>query len=236
MEIKKLTKAEIDEGLTIEFVNKINLKMKSSPVMFKQGDESVLLLQCSKGFWVKTDDGYLKDEKGRLIVFDEKKCQIARARYLLIHGEEEKALEAEKLLEKRKKLVWEKLEIFKKNIEDIKQYKDPNSTYSLLVKAFESDMSEEERTFIQAKNQREIEGLPKMEKQYNALLSEFEKGNIEYLLAITGIEKRENPITFKFDNEDDMRIFKTVFSKSAMESMNYDTNKMFARLDVERKY
>lgn len=58
--------------------------------MFKAGDEPVDIMECSTGYWVHTSDGYLRDDKGYLIVFGRRECQIARARYLMNHGEEEK--------------------------------------------------------------------------------------------------------------------------------------------------
>jgi hypothetical protein len=46
------------------------------------------------------------------------------------------------------------------------------------------------------------------------------------------IEKIDNPLTFKFDNEDDMRAVKA-FTKTLVESG--DINKAFASLKVERE-
>lgn len=82
--------------------------------MFKAGDEPVDIMECSTGYWVHTSDGYLRDDKGYLIVFGRRECQIARARYLMNHGEEEKRLEAERVLEQRKRKIQEKLDIFKR--------------------------------------------------------------------------------------------------------------------------
>ncbi|UQT35204.1 hypothetical protein M5E82_05685 [Parabacteroides distasonis] len=64
MEIKKLTKEEKAEGLTLDLVNKVDLRKKCSPVMFKAGDEPVDIMECSTGYWVHTSDGYLRDDKG----------------------------------------------------------------------------------------------------------------------------------------------------------------------------
>jgi hypothetical protein len=47
MEIKKLSKEEKDEGLTLELINSIDMKKKASPVMFKKGDEPVRLVKCT---------------------------------------------------------------------------------------------------------------------------------------------------------------------------------------------
>lgn len=236
MEIRKLTKEEKAEGLTIDFVNKVDLRKKCSPVMFKAGDEPVGIMKCSTGYWVHTSDGYLRDGKGALIVFSIRECQIARARHLMNHGEEEKRLEAERVLEQRKRKIQEKLEVFKQNIEDIRQYTIEGSTANTLAKIFESAMSVEQRIHIKTENDRKIKNLPKMEAQYELLVSEFEKGNYNLLLDIMGIEKIPNPISFKLDSEDDMRILKNAFGKQAIDEAQGDVNKLYARLKVEQGY
>lgn len=236
MIIKKLTKEEKTEGLTLDFVNKIDLRKKCSPVMFKAGDEPVGIMECSTGYWVHTSDGYLRDEKGMLIVFGIRECQIARARYLMNHGEEEKRLEAERVLGQRKKKIQEKLENFKKNIEDIRQYTIEGSTVNTFAKILESVMPDEQRSVIKAENERKIANLAKMEAQYEWLVSEFDKGNYNLLLDIMGIEKIPNPVTFKLDSEDDMRRLKNAFGKQSIDEAQGDVNKLFARLKVEQMY
>ncbi|RHJ75764.1 hypothetical protein [Parabacteroides sp. AM08-6] len=236
MKINKLTKEEKAEGLTLDLVNKVNLRKKCSPVMFKAGDEPVGIMECSTGYWVHTSDGYLRDDKGALIVFGIRECQIARARYLMYHGEEEKRLEAELVLEQRKRKIQEKLDVFKKNIEDIRQYTIEGSTTNVFAKILESAMSVEQRIFVKAENERKVNNLPQMEAQYDWLTSEFEKGNYNLLLDIMGIEKIPNPVTFKLDNEDDMRMLKNAFGKQAIDEAQGDVNKLYARLKVEQMY
>ena len=75
-----------------------------------------------------------------------------------------------------------------------------------------------------------------MEAQYAWLLSEFEKGNHNLLLDIMGIEKIPNPISFKLDSEDDMRMLKNAFGKQAIDEAQGDVNKLYARLKVEQMY
>ena len=236
MEIKRLTKEEKAEGLTLDLVNKVDLRKKCSPVMFKAGDEPVGIMECSTGYWVHTSDGYLRDDKGYLIVFGRRECQIARARYLMNHGEEEKRLEAERVLEQRKRKIQEKLDIIKKNIEDIRQYTIKGSTTNELAKILESAMSVEQRIYVKTARERNIKLLPKMEAQYAWLLSEFEKGNYNLLLDIMGIEKIPNPISFKLDSEDDMRMLKNAFGKQAIDEAQGNVNKLYARLKVEQMY
>lgn len=234
MLIKKLTKEEQTEGLTIDFVNKINLLKRSSPIMFKQNEKPMNLMKCSAGWWASQDGKFLKDENGKLLIFKERECQIARARYLFYHAEDEKREEAEKILRKRKRQIQNKLDILKKNIDDIKALMDKNSSINILNEIFESIGTNSQA--IQEENARKIATLPQMEQQYEFLLSNFNSGNINYLLNILGIERIENPISFKIDNEDDMRVLKNAFGAQAINETNGDVNLMYARLKVEQNY
>ncbi len=234
MIIKKLSKEEQAEGLTIDFVNKINLLKKSSPAMFKQDEKPVNLMKCSTGWWVCVEGEFLRDESKKLLIFKERECQIARARYLFYHAEEEKKEEAVKILQKRKKQIQAKLDIFKKNINDIKALMDKDSSISMLNGILESISANPQA--IKEENARKIAALPQMERQYDILESNFNAGNINFLLNILGIEKIENPITFKINNEDDMRALKNAFGAQAINETNGDVNLMYARLKVEQNY
>lgn len=234
MLIKKLSKEEQAEGLTLDFVNKINLQKKSSPVMFKQNDKPASLMKCSTGFWVRAEGEFLKDENGKLLILKERECQIARARYLFYHADEEKREEAEKVLRKRKEKIQNKLDIFRKNIDAIKALTDKKSSVHALNEILESVSTNPQA--IKEENARKIAALPEMERQYELLVSNFNNGNINFLLDILGIEKIENPVTFKFDNEDDMRALKNAFGAAAINEANGDVNLMYARLKVEQTY
>ena len=185
MLIKKLSKEEQAEGLTLDFVNKINLQKKSSPVMFKQNDKLASLMKCSTGFWVRAEGEFLKDENGKLLILKERECQIARARYLFYHADEEKREEAEKVLRKRKEKIQNKLDIFRKNIDAIKALTDKKSSVHALNEILESASTNPQA--IKEENARKIAVLPEMERQYELLVSNFNNGNINFLLDILGI-------------------------------------------------
>jgi len=106
----------------------------------------------------------------------------------------------------------------------------------MLASALESIMTEEQKAAVREENERKIASLPLLEKQYERLVSEFEKGNYNFLLGIMDIEKIPNPISFKLDNEDDMRALKNAFGAKTIEEANGDINKLFARLKVEQLY
>lgn len=93
-----------DEGITLDLLNNINLKVGYSPIIAEKGDEPAKLLQCAKGFWVSDDEGgYLKLKNGSLLVLEERTVQIGRARFLLQFGHEEK-----KVLVDEQEFKWKK--------------------------------------------------------------------------------------------------------------------------------
>ena len=232
----KLKKCELKEGITLELIERADFCRKCNPVIFQKGDEPVEILKCSTGYWIKMPEGYLKDEKGKLIVFSERDCIVARARYLLHHADEEKQLEAEKLLQCQRKKIQEKLEIFRRNIDDIINYSEGGSISQIITSAAESLMSEEEQAVIKKINEEKAKSAPQLEKQYSHLVSEFEKENYNYLLDVMGIESVPNPIIFHYENKDEMRALKNAFGGDAIDFYNGDVNAMFSRLAIEKKY
>lgn len=242
-EIKRLSKAELDEGLTLELVNKVDMKKRYSPVLFNKDGVPCLLMKCSKGYWRSVGDGkYEQDDKNKLVVYSEKDCLIARARYLFYFEEEEKKEDAEKVLADRKKKIEDFLSDFEKKIEHlntIRNNKDrSDSMAKILEDALLSQASEwqraqylREREAKEKQTQTLIESLPRLEQIYAELKDEYEKGNYNYLLNELKIEKIDNPLTFKFNNKDDMRAVKA-FTKTLVESGNM--NQAYARLKVEQ--
>lgn len=90
--IKKLTKDELAEGLTPEFINSVNLDKCCSPVQMEPGDEPVKVLRTPTGYSIIVgvyNDGrhekpiMLKDANEKQIVFRRRKIHVARARYLM---------------------------------------------------------------------------------------------------------------------------------------------------------
>lgn len=51
MIIKKLSKTELNEGLTIEIVNNVKMNLQCSPVQLQPGDEPCNILACTGGYW-----------------------------------------------------------------------------------------------------------------------------------------------------------------------------------------
>ena len=110
---------------------------------------------------------------------------------------------------------------------------DKNSSTSQLNNILESISPNPQA--IKEENERKIAALPEMERQYELLVSNFNAGNINLLLNTLGIEKIENPITFKIDNEENMRTLKNAFGAQAVKETNGDVDLMYARLKKVEK-
>ena len=96
-EIKKLPKEILEEGITLEDVNNPSFQTKCSPAILNKGEEIVSLIRNSSGqFWVMDSEGKQIRDGNNLFVVSEKEARIGRARYLLLHGEEEKKQERER--------------------------------------------------------------------------------------------------------------------------------------------
>lgn len=244
MEIKKLTQIELDEGLTLEFVNNIKFDKRQSPVLFSKDEEPVNLMKCSTGFWRSIGNcQYERDTKGNLVVYDNKTCCIARARYLLHHAEDEKKQDAEKVLQSRKKKIEDSLSDIEKKIEQLKKLRDNGNQKSSLEQTLESALLSQTSEWQRAQYLREREAkekqtqeliahIPRLEEIYNELKSEFDKGNYNMALDALNIEKIVNPMTFRFDNENEMNQVKA-FTRTLIETG--DINLAYARLKVEQE-
>lgn len=56
MELKELTQAELDEGLTVEFVNNTGFEKRHTPVLFSVDENPSGIMKCSTGYWRRTGD------------------------------------------------------------------------------------------------------------------------------------------------------------------------------------
>lgn len=106
--IKKLTKAELAEGLTPAFVNSVNIDKCCSPAQMEPGDEPVKLLVARKGYTVIVgvhhDGKYerpilLKDAQEHPIIFRRRQVHIARARYLMNFDKRDRARKVRYIVE-----------------------------------------------------------------------------------------------------------------------------------------
>jgi hypothetical protein len=93
IEFKKLPKDIIDEGITIELLNKVQYSGKFSPAMMQKGDEPITLIKANnEAFWIQLEDGSFLKDKGKLLTFGIKECIIARARYWTLFSDTENAM------------------------------------------------------------------------------------------------------------------------------------------------
>ena len=243
MEIKKLTKQETEEGITLELVNSRGVAEKSSPVLFEKDGEVYNLLECSTGYWAQDKNGTYVKENGKLKVFPPRDCRIARARYLLYFSEQEKEAETQKLYEKRKQKAVAALANYRKNIDAVKRRAERQLDWmsgALLQLAGQDAWGRAAKEQFDAETEEQKRLLPLLEAEYAECEKQLSEGNITYLLVFFGIEKQtefgEPLVTAHFDNPDEMRIVTGVFGKDAFDKYGGDMEKHIARLRVEQKY
>lgn len=117
MKIKRLSKEESLEGLTLELVNSIDMEKNFSPIQLRKDDEPVKLLQSLTGYNVLYDDNkVLKDNQNKPFVLNVRECQIGRARYLLKFLDKEKNEKTMELVESWRQSTREHLDQVKMKI------------------------------------------------------------------------------------------------------------------------
>ncbi|GAB3164560.1 hypothetical protein [Telluribacter humicola] len=233
MKITKLTKQELAEGLTLEMVNRVNMYKGYSPIQLRQGDEPIHLLKCSAGYWVRNPEGegYLRDERGTLLVFDERECQIGRARYLQHYGFEEKQLKAEKLIASWLEEVRQKLDALKLRVEVLEG--SVNGREGML-----SQILKQHNPTAWAKQQAQDEKeLGRLKPQYEELEAMYQQKEFVGLLGILDIKKFDSlMLVARLNNSSEMEVLKNTFSRTQIDNWDGDTLLMYARLEVEKEY
>jgi len=226
MIIKKLSKSEVEEGLTLELVNLIDLKKKCSPVQIQAGDEPVNLLVCSSGYNVIIDGKVLRDASNKPLVIAEREVQIARARYLKNYGAKEKEERVNELVESWRSKVREILDKTKLRIDGLKKSLAGEGLHGALLEMGGDSMKEN----LQAE-------LSKLEPAYNQAEEMYSEGRLPELLDALNIKKL-NPLMLRaeYDNPEDMRVLKAVFHREALDKWNGDTLKAYAMIEIEKEY
>lgn len=238
MTIKKLTKPEIEEGLTLESVNRINLKQRHSPVLFTKESPPVTLVPCSTEYWVtyeKNGQQWLRDEKNNRVVKDERSCQVARARYLLYHEKEEQEADVKELLKERKTKARNALDKIKGYILSLENR--AGSDFGLILA--EAIGKESKSQYLQ-KRQEEINRLPKIKRDYEILETLYKNDKIIDILELLKIEQvRENPgtpmISVSFDDEKSMNVIKEIFGATALNADDFTMDKVYAQINVAKE-
>jgi hypothetical protein len=115
---KKLLKKISKEGISEDMI--LNCE-GHSPVQLVKDEEPVSLIKCSSGYWVNTNEGFLKDEENQLIVITDLEAKIGRARYILNFQEEIEEKKIQKEIEILKKLTQQKVDDYLSKIKLILQ-------------------------------------------------------------------------------------------------------------------
>lgn len=227
--IKKLSKAEIAEGLTLELVNSIRMDRNYSPVQLLPGDEPTHLLQCSTGYWVMVDGQALKDEKNQLIVWKLRECQVGRARYLLNFGAQEKENKVQALMASWKKEVKEKID----EVEKVKNGFVSGFT-EILSGAIEQMRGKE---FSEAFHKDREERQKNATQLHDIVQRMWAENKIIELLEFFKIKTFPNPmLSVRMDNEQEIKVMKNTFGAEALNEWDGDMLYKYAQIEIEKQY
>lgn len=226
--IKKLSKAQLAEGLTLEFVNSVKMIMNYSPIQLEPGDEPLPILENSKGFWGKpVGEDFLKEKDEKtLIIFSHDDCQIGRARYLMNFGKEEREAKIQALLSSWKKAVRDKLDNIKihaKTLHNIVEGKGFELLGAFITKyAAQENLDNLEPILVKAKKL-------------------YDSNNLEPLLRAFDIVRFDNNMfSAKYDDKVAMEKLKALFGADALKewSEKHDCDMLYkhAQIIVEKQY
>lgn len=237
MKIKKLSKEELTEGLTMEMVNAMNMAKNFTPIQLKQGDEPCNIIPCTGGFWVMIDGKALRGADNKYIIFPERDCQVGRVRYLLNFGKAEKEKKIQALIIQWKKEVRDKIDIAKKKI----AYWGPptaGSLSSILMDAIRENGDEEEVDFYDLQNKMNLDKFLPIYQEYERLWDEnkivelmdhFKIGGIKLALGTPMLSAQK-------DNAQDMKVMINTFGKTALDEWDGDMLYKYAQIEIEKEY
>ena len=250
MEIKRIPKEIIEEGITIEMINSPLFDKKISPAILRHGEEAVKLLCINKQekerrYWAIDNAGnYIKDGNNLFVVF-EKEARIGRARFLLLHGEEEKMQERERFymrvdeqcekwkneIDKKMTELYFELQV-KKCLAGEKYEEVPNlflnvSTYVSMMKQNQDDFQ------LKALKDNAKAVWSEFEDLYDELVKSQQEGDYYRLIKLFGKipSGHTKPLlTAHFENPVEMENFKKIFGKDAIEHFAGDMFKISAAI------
>ncbi len=238
--IKKLSKEELEEGLTLEFVNSIRMDRFYSPVQLQKGDDPAHLLECSAGFWVMVDGKALADEKNQLIVWKMRECQIGRARYLLNYGKQEKEHKIQQLIGSWTAQVQEKMTELKKTMRTLELEGWPEKATgfeSAIIELYYKDFEADHKA-------QHIQGRQELYTRCADLYTQCENmlanKQIVELMEFMGIRKFPAlMLSVKLDNPQQIKTLVNTFSAAELErwaNMEYDRTYKYAQIEIEKQY
>lgn len=233
MIFKKLSKEDLEDGLTLDFVNKISMKRNYSPVLFKKGAEPTSILACSTGFWIMIDGKAKKDEHNKMVVVTELECQLARARYLFFHGADEKEKKIQDLIAYWKREARAKLDNYKNIVEYKRKSLEPdNKAIHDLLK----QLGEKQPELQIRKSETEL--YKEMNDQYLIAESMWEQGQFVDLIDGLGIANLGHlMLSVKTDDEQAMKVLKNTFGGDALNKWDgKDMLYKYAQIEIEKQY
>jgi hypothetical protein len=233
IEFKELSQELIEQGITLELINKVIESKKFSPAILEEYGEPVEL--CRTGddsYWVMLPDGnFLKDARNQLVKYELKNCIIARARYWLLYSDKEIAMDNQRREEQKQREIYTEVERIKEDLRDkVKKYNDDFN--SIMLYAEKKDMSGLEGILIDAAKQnnpekfialkeaalKTIESNPNMQDFVNSINEQLEKEDFDSLYMSFETQGLPQLLSVKLDDKNGMELMKKFFSKDAIDS------------------
>lgn len=235
MKIKRLSREELAEGLTLALVNSIHLETKCSPVKLAANTVPVRLLICSAGYNVMEENGaFCRDDRNQLLVLSAREAQIGRARYLLNYGDKEKQTEVDNLVATWKENVRHELDKIKRKVDELKALTSEEKNITQTI--FRAVTEQNDNDWNMIKNRLEAE-LREILPTYERSEAMYAENKFQELLTLFGIREFNNPIfSASIHNEQDIKILKNTFSKGALTKWDGDMLNIHARIEIEKRY
>jgi len=222
---KALPKNLAEEGLTLDLINGITMDYNYSPVMLEPNDEPCKLMKCGTGYWIVLEDGSFLKEGKFLYVVDDIKAQIGRARYLMLHGYQEKQEKIKALCEYWRKLVKEKISDIESKILMEDKFRRDDGLYSV----FRSLPG-----YNEAKSKEKTAMLEDLHTKAKEMLA---KDDIIGLLEGFSIKKFNNPmLSVKLDDTKGIGVLKNVFGADEIHQWDGEILNRYAAIEIEKEY
>lgn len=224
IEFKKLPKDILEEGITIELLNKVQDSGKFSPAMMQKGDEPVTLIKAnSESFWIQLEDGSFLKDKGKLMVFDLKTCLIARARYWTLFSNVETAMGEKRREEAKQKEIDKEVERIKADVKKqaesvISKYREIEKYAGLIRNDFLDMIKNINPEGFRAKEEAAkqfISENPELKELINSIESKLTNEDFDSLYIL--LKTDGLPLIASIDNDNNLELLKRFFHRDKIE-------------------
>lgn len=138
----------LNEGITKEFMDSLNMVSDHSPAQLNVGDEPVSLLECKSGFWIVSEGEILRDTQNKYIVISDREARIGRARYILNNQGLILEHKVQKEVDRLQKIAILKAKDYLKQMKGILEYTDEKDTLYIIMSAIDDGFEQKKEKAI----------------------------------------------------------------------------------------